>query len=172
MTLLPLAVLLLAAEGGGGHDNLMLWRIVNFLILGGLIGYLIRKNAGPFFAGRSESIARELAESRKLIEESEARARAIDGRLSRLGQEIEQLRAGARTEIAAEHARLEQETAHAVRKVSALAELEITSAGKAARQELKAYTAGLAVELAAQKIRDRITPDTQRALVGSFVRNL
>ena len=80
---MTMALILLAAEGG--HDNLMLWRIVNFLILAGLLGWLIRKNAGPFFAERSESIIKDLADSRQKLAESKARAQAIDERLARLG---------------------------------------------------------------------------------------
>jgi F0F1-type ATP synthase membrane subunit b/b' len=38
--------------------------------------------------------------------------------------------------------------------------------------ELKRYAAGLAVELAEQKVRARMTPDAQDSLVQGFVRNL
>jgi F-type H+-transporting ATPase subunit b len=170
MTCLPVALLLLAAEGG--HDNLMLWRIVNFVILAGLLGWLIRKNAGPFFAARGEAIAKSLAESRRLSAESEARAKAIEERMSRLGQEIEELKAKAKAEMAAEHARLERETAAAVQKVFAFAEQEIAATAKAARAELRAYTAQLAVELAEKKIAARMTPESHRNAMAAFVRNL
>jgi len=171
MTLAPLAAMvLLAAEGG--HDNLMLFRWINFLILAGGLGYLIRKNAGPFFAGRNESITREIAEARKQLAESEARARAIEERLSRLDQEIAALRETARGEMAAQAVRLEQQTGQAMRKVFTQAEQDMAAAAKSARQELKAYAAGLAVGLAEERIAGRMTQQTQRALVEAFVRNL
>jgi len=171
MTALPVgAMLLLAAEGG--HDNVMLFRVVNFLLLAAGLGYLIKKNAGPFFAARSESITREIADARRQAAESEARARAVEERLSRLDQEIQTLRTTARREMAAEHARLEHQSEQAVRKVFAQAEQEMAALAKAARQELKAYAAELAVELAGKRLAGRITPETQRALTGSFVRNL
>jgi F0F1-type ATP synthase membrane subunit b/b' len=52
------------------------------------------------------------------------------------------------------------------------AEQDIQSAGKAARAELKRYSAELAIALAEQKIRTRINPDAQNALVMAFVRDL
>lgn len=167
---MTMALLLLAAEGG--HDNLMLWRIVNFLILAGLLGWLIRKNAGPFFAERSESIVRDIADSRRKLAESEVRAKTIDERLARLGLDIDELKAKARDEMALEHQRIERETDARVQKVFLLADQETVAATKAARTELKAYTAQLAVELAEKKITGRMTPDLQRSLLGAFVRHL
>ncbi len=167
---MTMALLLLAAEGG--HDHLMLWRIVNFLILAGLLGWLIRKQAGPFFAERSESIVKDIADSRRKLAESEARAEAIDERLARLGLDIEDLKAKSRTEMALEHERIEGETGARVKKVFLLADQEVVAATKAARTELQAYTAQLAVELAEKKITARMTPDLQRSLLGAFVRHL
>ena len=170
--LLLLAVPGLAAEEGEDHGNLMVFRVINFVILAVGLWYLIKKNAGPYFASRNETISREISEAQKLVEQSEQRARAIDERLSRLDQEIEQLRSAARAEMAAEHARLEREAEQAVRKVFALAEREMAATTKAARLELKSHVASLAVGLAEKKIAGQITPQTQQALVGAFVRDL
>ena len=49
---------------------------------------------------------------------------------------------------------------------------EIESTGRAARLELRAYAARLAVNLAEQRIRQRLTPDTHAALFDTFVRGL
>ena len=57
-------------------------------------------------------------------------------------------------------------------KFAVVNEQEIASAAKAARTDLKRYSAQLAVELAERKLRDRMTPDTQNALVRGFVRHL
>jgi F-type H+-transporting ATPase subunit b len=167
---MTMALLLLAAEGG--HDNFMLWRVVNFLILAGLLGWLIRKHAGPFFAERSQSIVQDIADSRRKLAESEARANVIEERLARLGLDVEELKTKARAEMALEHERIESETDARVKKVFLLAEQEMVAATKAARTELKAYTAQLAVDLAEKKIISHMTPDLQRSLLGAFVRHL
>ncbi|MBI3695629.1 MAG: ATP synthase F0 subunit B [Acidobacteria bacterium] len=161
---------LAAEEGGPGHE--LLFRAINFVVLAGFLGYLLKKYAGPFFAARGEAITKEIREARKLLEQSDQRARAIDERLLRLDQEIAQLRAAGQAEIAAEHARIERETEQAVRKVFTQAEQEMAAAAKTARLELKAYVASLAISLAEQKIAGRVTPQTQRDLVGAFVREL
>src|SRR5262249_8725644 len=122
-------------EGEGGHGNPreMLWRVVNFAILAGGLGYFVKKKAGPMFAARSRAIATEIAEARALVEQSEARARSIEERFAGLGREIEGLRSGAKAEVAAEQARLEREAERAVGKISAPAEHEIVAGTVATR---------------------------------------
>jgi F-type H+-transporting ATPase subunit b len=168
------APVLLAAEerGEGESGRLLLYRSINFVLLAGGLGYLANKYGGPFFAARKETIRREIAEAAKMLLESEERARAIEERLAGLDGKIAELRAAAAKEIAAEQARLEREAEQAVRKVFAQAEREIVASAKAARLELKAYAAALAVGLAEKKIAGRITPEVQRALVSEFTSSL
>lgn len=59
-----------------------------------------------------------------------------------------------------------------IARIKEHAEQEIAAAGKAARLELKRYSAELAIGLAEEKVRRRITPETQDALVRGFVREL
>ncbi|HEY3638271.1 MAG TPA: hypothetical protein VGK90_08960, partial [Rhizomicrobium sp.] len=82
------------------------------------------------------------------------------------------LRAESQKEASSEQERMRQQTATEMVKIRAHAEQEIASAGKADRLELKKYSAELAVALAEQKLRARITPDAQEALVRGFVRDL
>ena len=167
-------VLLAAEEGEGGHASSQefLWRAINFMILAGGLGYLIKKNAGPYFAARGQAIRAEIEEARGLLEQSEVRARAIEERFAGLGRQMEELRSAAKGEIAAEHTRLERQAEEAIRKISAQAKQEIAAFAKAARLELKAHVAALAVGLAEKKIAGRITPQTQRGLIEGFVRHL
>ena len=46
-----------AGEESGADD---LWRVMNFVIMAGGVAYLIVKNAGPYFAARSEKIREEI----------------------------------------------------------------------------------------------------------------
>jgi len=152
------------------HELELKW--ANFLILAGALGYLIGKHAGPFFAARSGSIRKDMEESRQQRQAAEAQAAEVDRRLANLEKEIAALRGDSQAEAQAEIERMAQHTAAESAKIQAHAEREIASAGKAARSELKRYSAQLAVELAEGKIRARMTPQTQDALVRGFVRDL
>jgi F-type H+-transporting ATPase subunit b len=156
----------------GEHGKLELWKWANFVVLAGGLGYLIGKNAGPFFAGRSQQIRKDMHEAQEARRQSEARAAEVDRRLASLEAEIAALRAESQNEVQVESERLTRHTAAEMAKIQSHAEQEIASAGKAARMELKRYTAHLAVSLAEQRLQARITPETQDALVRGFVRDL
>ena len=166
------AVFAAEEHGEGAAAREMIFRVLNFAILAAGVGYLIKKNAGPYFAARGEAIRQEMAEARRLLQESAERAGAIEDRLAGLDRQIAELRAAARSEIAAEHARLEQQAEQAMKKIVAQLEQDVAAAAKAARLELRSYAASLAVGLAEKKIASRITPQIQRELVGGFVRSL
>jgi F0F1-type ATP synthase membrane subunit b/b' len=72
----------------------------------------------------------------------------------------------------AEAERTRRETEQALGKISQQAAQEIDSAAKAARLELKAHSADLALRLAEQRLRTSLTPPVDEALVRSFVEDL
>jgi F-type H+-transporting ATPase subunit b len=156
----------------GEHGGMELWKWANFGVLAAGLGYLIGKNAGPFFTGRSRQIRKDMLEAADARKDAEARAAEVDRRLNNLEAEIAALRADAQNEAESERQRLAAASAAEAEKIRVHAEQEIAAAGKAARSELKRYSAELAVALAEQKVRARMTPDTQDALVSGFVHDL
>lgn len=154
------------------EGRLEIWKWVNFLILAGGLGYMIGKNAGPFFANRSASIRQDMEESLQKRKEAEARAAEVERRLASLESQIAALRSESEQELKAGAERLSRQTADDLAKIQAHAGQEIASAGKQARSELKRFSAELAMGLAEQKVRARMTPGTQDALVDGFVRDL
>jgi F-type H+-transporting ATPase subunit b len=148
------------------------WKWANFAILAVGLGYLIVKNVGPYFASRSLEIRKGIEDAQKIRADAEAKAAQIETRLANLGREVEAMRQSAREEAAQEGARIRQDTERELAKVQAHADQEIASALKAAQLELKSYSARLAVDLARQKVRDRMTPADQDALVQRFVVDL
>lgn len=168
-----------AAEGHGAaqsHEEKKepseVWKWANFLLLAGIIGYFVGKNAGPFFNERSRQIRKDMVEAEAMRKDAEARAAEVDRKLSNLGADIAALKQESGQAQAAEMARMREQTAAEIAKVQHQAQVEIEAAGKAARMELRRYSAQLAVDLAEQRIRARITPDAQDALVSGFVRDL
>jgi F-type H+-transporting ATPase subunit b len=159
-----------ATESGEG--NLKIWEWANFLLLAGGLGYLIRKHAGPFYAARAAGIRRHLEESERTAKEAEARVAEVERRLANLDAEIAALRADAQRESAAEVERYAQQTAAEIANIGTNGEQEIAAAQKSARLELRRYAARLAVELAEQKVRARLDAETEKRLVGGFVRGL
>lgn len=161
-------------EAGGEHAlaNEIWWKWANFGILMAGLGYLTGKHAGPFFKARSEGIKQGIAAAAAQKADAEARAVAIERQIGNLGAEIDALRKGAHTEMEAESNRLRAETEQQIAKIQAQAESKIASAAKTATHDLKSYAAELALGLAEQQIRNRMSPETERNLVDTFVGDL
>lgn len=162
------------AEGRDTREerDLTGWKWANFFILAGLLGWLITKHSGAFFEGRSREIQKGIAEAARLKLEAEQRVRQMEDRLSGLAEEIEALRGDARDELHSEGERIQAETVQMLAKIRSQAEQDIATAGKAARQELKAHAADLAVKLAETKVRSRLNAESQDGLVNGFVNEL
>jgi F0F1-type ATP synthase membrane subunit b/b' len=154
-------------QGEGGSQQV--WLIVNFLLLVGALGWMIGKNAGPFFRTRLRTIREAIVQGEDARQEAEKRAAEVDRKLANLDADIAALRAESQKELESERERMRQRTAAERSRIAATAEQEIVAAGKTARAELKRYSAELAIGLAERKIRTRINAETQDALIGSFV---
>ena len=172
---LMLGAMTLAAEGkesGGENGTLELWKWANFAVLAIGLGYLVMKNAGPYFASRSKQIQKDMADADAARKAAEAKAADVDRRLASLEGEIGALRAEAQQQGRVEMERMAQRTSEELAKVQERAEQDIAAAAKAARLELKRYSAELALDLAEGKIRSRMTPAAEDELVRGFVQNL
>lgn len=171
--LLLSAFLAFAAEehGAASHDasNELMWKWINFAILMGGLGYLFIKMGVPFFRDRASGIVKDIADATQTKQSAEARAAELEKKIANLTGEIDQMKAQTKAEMDAEAKRIQDETQTALAKIAAQADAEISSATKAAKQELSQHATALAVDLAAAKLR---TGTPQTGLVDAFVRDL
>lgn len=152
--------------------NEIWWKWANFAVLAAGLGFLIGKNAPAFFRGRTESIQREITEAAAVRMEAEARATQIEQRIGNLETEVAGLRSRSHEEMNREGERIAAETQAQMQKIQRQAEAEIASAGKHAAQELKAFSASLAIDLAAQRLQGGIDPVAHDRLADAFVGDL
>jgi F-type H+-transporting ATPase subunit b len=159
------------AEGSEGSD-VQMWKWANFLLLAAALGYGLMKGLPPLFASRTAAITKDMNDSRRVREDAEAVVANVEKRLATIETEIAALRAESKGETSSEAERLAKLTATEIARVQSQATREIGDAGKDAQMELKRFASGLAIDLAAQKIRARMTPATEDRLVRTFVRDL
>jgi F-type H+-transporting ATPase subunit b len=107
-----------------------------------------------------------MQEAQKASEEARRRLAEIESRLMKLDVEIGMMRDAAEKEGAAEEVRIKAAAEEDARKIVASAEQEIASAAKAARRQLTAHAADLAVGLAQKQIR--VDAVTDQGLVRNF----
>jgi F-type H+-transporting ATPase subunit b len=176
MLLLVAAAVCVAQEQAGGSaeaaEPSAIWKWINFAILAAGLGYLMAKTLPAFFRSRTISIQRGIAEAQQMRLDADRRAADMDARMNALGSEVEKFRLQAHAEMEQEGERIRRETAGQILRMEQQAEVEIDSAGKTARRELRAYAADLALDLAEQRIRARLDRETEAALVDNFVSDL
>jgi F-type H+-transporting ATPase subunit b len=163
-----------AAEGGSDtseHVN-EIFKWINFaLVAAGLI-WLFGKVLPPLFRKRSDEIGAAIKRATEAKAEADRMLREAEQKLAKLEQEITQLRTIAQREAVAEAERIRNSTLTDAQKIEAAAEAEIEAAERAARLELKALAANLAVDSAESLLAKQLTPQAQEALVSAFVKGL
>lgn len=141
--------------------------VLNFAVIAGVVIWFSRTRLPGIFRERTASIQNAMREAQLASEEAGRRLAGIEARLSKLDAEIGEMRAAAEKDAAAEEARIHAAAAEEGRKIAQAAEEEIAAAALAARRELTAHAANLAVSLAGKQIK--LDTATDQALVRSFV---
>lgn len=164
--------LLEGSESGSAESHHLLVEWINFLILAGVLGYLLRKPLARFFAERLDTIHEGLEEGRRALAASEAKVAEVEAKLRNLEREIADFRHHSELEMQAERERLRQAAEQDAQRVMEFAQAQIEAAVRAAKLELKRYAAGQAVELAESVIQRRLDDPTRHQLVNRFVAEL
>ncbi len=148
------------------------WEWANFLILGAVLGYYGVKLGKPYFEGQTREINSGLEEARRRRTEADQRSEEVQRKLDNLGVDIENFRATVLAEQDAQADRMRKQAELDLQRVQATAEQQIESIGKQARLELRRHASRLALELAEQRVRERMNPAMQDALADQFAGNL
>ncbi len=151
---------------------LEVFRWTNFLVLFGFLLYLLRSPARDFFVSRRAAIIEGLEAGRRASAEAADRVKDVERRLDNLEAELASLRSDAIREAQAEAERLRAGGRVETERIFAAAEQAIRAVTKAARNELRTFAADLSVQLAEQRVRERLTPQKQRELLDSFTAGL
>ena len=171
----PLALLL---SGGGEAPATFLglpypfWQTLNFLGFIALLVWLLRKPLVQFFENRRLQVADTLKKAHEDREKAEAVAREIGERLARIESEIEAMRVHAREQAEAEEKEIAAHAVEEAERVAARSRSELDARVRTAKNELTAYAADLAVELARDLVAKNVTPADEKRLVLEGVAGL
>ena len=140
--------------------------VLNFVVIACVLIWAGRKFLPGIFRDRTAAIQKAMQEAQRASEEARRKLADIESRLMRLDAEIGAIRDEAEKEGSAEEERIKRAAEEDARKIVASAEQEIAAAAKAARRQLTAYAADLAVGLAQKQIH--VDAATDQALVRGF----
>jgi F0F1-type ATP synthase membrane subunit b/b' len=163
-----------AAEKGGAANERVseVFRWINFAIVAGFLIWVFAKVLPPKFRSNADKITSAITKAAAAKSEADRQLHEAESRLARIQQEVAELRAFAQREAAGEAARIRALTQSDAQKISLAAKAEIEAAERAARLELKAIAAKLAVDGAESLLAKQLTPQAQESLVSAFVKSL
>jgi F-type H+-transporting ATPase subunit b len=167
LSIVSLAAPALASEGGGVED--LLYRIVNLVLLIAVIAYFARKPIREFFTERRTTIQNDLQEAAELRREAEARYAKWQRKLVDLEAELEQIRASFRERAEAECAQIVADANATAERIRSESRAAIEQELRKSRKVLSEEAADLAVELAADLLREHVTAGDRDRLVTEFI---
>jgi F-type H+-transporting ATPase subunit b len=166
----PSVVLIAKWTGMSLRHAYWLAMLSNFVLVTAVILWAGRKYLPAIFSARTAAIQKAIEEAQRASEEARRKLAEIESRLLKLDVEIARMRDAAEKDAAAEEARIQAAAREDARKMVEAAQQEIAAAAKAARRELTAFAADLAVGLAQKQIH--VDAATDQALVRSFAGEL
>ncbi|MCL5005282.1 MAG: ATP synthase F0 subunit B [Acidobacteria bacterium] len=153
-------------------DHELVFDIINFILLVGVLVYLYRKRGRSFYDERSDAIRAGLEEGRRALEASRAQLAAAESKLIHFEEEVAALKKRAEEEIAREQERMRQAADEEALKIQEAVKVQIQAATNAAKLELKTYVVERALSQAGGLIQQRLDDKNRRRLVSFFLADL
>jgi F-type H+-transporting ATPase subunit b len=163
---------LAAEESSGWGIWLEVGKVFNLLLVVAVLVWAARKPLSNFFASRTQAIRDQLAEAQRARMEAESKLAEIESRMSRLDDEIREIKEVSDKESREEYRRLLTAAEQDAEKIIERSRQEIEGITRAAQQELKLHVAELSVKMAEARIRGDITDGDRGRLFSQFIAKL
>ena len=153
-----------AEEDEEGWGSVAL-RWVNFIILFGGLGYLLRQPATEFFQTRLGTIQGGLERARGAHADADEKMAVIEGRLSRLSTEIGQIRSDAEESARVERDRIVADAKGEVARALKQSQAEVDRVARGMEHEVRAEIADSVIARAEEQLRSRLSDEDRKRLV-------
>jgi F-type H+-transporting ATPase subunit b len=166
------------AEAAGGHEAVTIpWDSItvqtfNFLVLFGLLGFLLRKPMKKHFAERAQQYQELVDRAEKARAEAEHSNRQIKERLAKLESSSQQNVAQARAEAEELKARLMTEAKSLSAKLEQEAQRATAVELERAKAELRRELLGKALEASEEKLKKGLGSSDQKNLQNEFAQKI
>lgn len=181
MTGVTLAVLIplvaMASEGGGHADSGavledFLYRCFNFALMVGLLAYFVIKPVRKGLKDRTTEIAKTLADAEAAKAAAEAKYLEYSQKLAKASEEIAGITAAIRREGELEREKILAAAREMAAKIERETDQQAAGVVSKARAELRGEASRLAVELAEELLKNRISSADQKRLVDEYMKKV
>ncbi len=172
----PLGIFLLAAahasgDGAEGGRNWFDfgWRMFNFLVLVGILYWLLAGKIREFMSGRREGIQTALAEAVSAREAAEKKFREVSEKLEKATGEIDQIGEMIRSQGLAEKERIIEDARKAAEKMKEDTQARMEQEFSKASQGLRIEAVRLSTEMAEEILKKQIRPEDHESMVKDYI---
>ncbi len=164
----------MSAEAGARTSATMdfVGKAINFLILFGGLAFVLRKPLAAMLGKR----AFDIQETLRLVDESRTEAekkhREAERDIAGLSEEIQRMMETAQAVAEREKERISRLAAEEAARIKKYTEQEIDQQVRGGLREIKAYAAEKGTSLARERIRKKLTPADQAALIDKSIERL
>lgn len=158
-----------------GHPSAtidFLGKVVNFLVLFGGLAFVLRKPLKAMLAKRTVDVGEAIRKSETDRTAAEAKGAESRLKLAGLEGEIHGLKAEAEDAGKRETERIARAGGEEAERLKKFTRQELDEQVRRSVGELKTYAAVRATDLARERIRKRLTPETQSALIDKSIDRL
>ena len=171
--LISISIAFAAAEGEGGHDSKE-WidlgkKTFDFVVLVGLLYWLLAAQIKEFFSGRRAEIKKTLEESVEKKAEAEKKYREYSEKIDKASVEIDGIVEMIKVQGITEKQKIIEDAEKAAKKMKEDAHARIEQELKGASDQLKAQAVQLSVQMAEEILRRSITAQDHEAMVKEYM---
>ena len=171
-----------AATGAGGftefYDKYLnypgyeAWKFINLGIFVAALVYILKKPLSAAFTTRRDAIRAELIKAEQEKQAALAELTTVESKLAALEGEKATVLQKAREEAEAEKVNILKQTEFEVEKMREQADAEINRLVQQVKSELRRFSADESVRLAEEKLRAKINPENDAALVRAGIQEI
>jgi F-type H+-transporting ATPase subunit b len=161
------------ASGGGGEGGPswvnFAWKLLNFLVMAGIIYWLAAKKVKEFFTGRRKGIKTSLAEAVTAREDAEKKFREYAEKLDRATGEIDEITRMIQAQGLTEKERIIEEARKAAEKMREEAKTRMQQEFNKASHQLRVEAVRLSAEMAEGLLRNNIRVEDHEVMVQDYI---
>ncbi|HHO51181.1 MAG TPA: hypothetical protein ENK18_09995 [Deltaproteobacteria bacterium] len=150
----------------------LIFHAFNLIILFGILGYFVRRPLKDTLRNRALGIRKELTDSARRRDEAHQRHQDLLARLEQIEQEVQAMAAEAEAEAAQEEKRLIERAEREAIRIAEQAQRSIRDEVTRARNVLRREAVELAIQLAEEKLHNKVSTADQRTLAQDFLASL
>lgn len=172
-----LSVGMALASGGeaeGGHGGAELWKAwglktFNFIVLIGILYWLLASKIKDFFVGRRAEIKDDLEKAVERKAEAEKKYKDYSEKIDKASTEIDGILEMIKAQGVAEKKKIIEDAERTAKKMKEDAQARIEQEMKKATEELKAQAVDLSVKMAEEIIKRSVTQDDHKSMVKEYI---